>query len=150
MNYDLERTHHISYCGSYCHLCDWHTGAIRRTFNAARQLFDDLGLERVLPEGVDAEGFRRGLDSLTRSSICPGCKPEAPIHKPGEDRCRIRQCCYGKGLELCSQCNEFPCETLSTNPGVIKFHCVENLSRIKVDGIKDWIDGEWEKATRTL
>lgn len=146
MNYELEKKHHISFCGSYCHLCDWHTGGIRKTFGEALHLFDDLGLERVLADGVDSKGFRRGLESLMRSSICPGCKAEAPTRKPGEDRCQIRQCCFGKGLNLCSECGDFPCETLKTNPGVIKFYCLENLACIRDQGIEHWIDKEWERV----
>jgi hypothetical protein len=146
MNYELEKRHHISFCGSYCHLCDWHTGEIRKTFSAALHLFDDLGLQRVLADGVGSEGFRRGLESVMRPSICPGCKAEAPIRKPGKDRCEIRQCCFRKGLDLCSECDDFPCKTLETNPSVIKFHCLENLKCIRNQGLEHWIDREWERA----
>lgn len=148
MNYELEKKHHISFCGSYCHLCDWHTGEIRKTFSAALHLFDDLGLQRVLADGVDSAEFRRGLESLVRSSICPGCKAEAPIRKPGEHRCEIRQCCFRKGLGLCSECDDFPCKTLETNPGVIKFHCLENLTCIRNQGLEHWIEREWERAAQ--
>ena len=148
MNYELEKKHHVSFCGSYCHLCDWHTGEIRKTFSAALHRFDELGLHRFLAEGLDSGVFRKGLESLMTSSICPGCKAEVRIKKPGEDRCEIRQCCFGKGLNLCSECEDFPCPTLEANPGVIKFGCLENLNCIRDKGIRHWIDGQWGKATQ--
>jgi len=30
MNYGEEKKRHISYCGSYCYRCDWHTGRIKK------------------------------------------------------------------------------------------------------------------------
>jgi hypothetical protein len=145
MNYDLEKKHHISYCGSYCHICDWHTGRIRRAFQLAYDMIDSLGLRKQLGENVDIDNFKAGLKNLAQSSICPGCKAEASIHAPGEDRCKIRQCCYSKDFLLCNECAEFPCETLKSNPGVIRFHCIENLHEIKDKGHKAWIDRQWKE-----
>ena len=145
MNYDLEKKYHISYCGSYCHICDWHTGKIRRTFQLASDMIDNLGLKKQLGDNVDIEKFRMGLNNLANSSICPGCKVDVNVEKPDEDRCTIRQCCHGKGYDLCNECTDFPCETLKNNPGVIRFHCIENLREIKEKGIRGWIDRQWKK-----
>lgn len=64
---------------------------------------------------------------------------------PDEDRCEIRQCCFQKSFDLCNECAEFPCELLRTNPGVIKFHCIENLIEIKDKGVRHWIDKQWSE-----
>ncbi len=148
MDYELEKKQHISYCGSYCHHCNWHTGKIRSIYGAALRMFDDYGLKRFIEKEAEIERFRKGLEAISRSSICPGCKAEAPIHKPGEDRCEIRQCCYEQGLDLCCECNDFPCEKLKNNPGVIKFNCLKNLDEIKDKGVREWIDKEWEEYCR--
>ena len=140
MNYELEKKQHISYCGSYCHHCDWHTGKIRKIYRIALLMFDDYGLQRLVGENTDIRQFRKGLESLAHSSICPNCKTEAPIWKAGEDRCEIRQCCYRRGFDLCCECHDFPCETLKKSTGVIKFKCLENLNDIKEKGIRHWID----------
>jgi len=144
MNYDLEKKHHISYCGSYCHICDWHTGRIRKAFQHAFDMIDNLSLKKQLGDKIDVDNFNVGLAKLAKSSICPGCKSEAGTHKPGEDRCRIRECCYGKGFDLCNECSDFPCETLKNNPGVIRFHCIENLQEMKEKGLEAWIDQQWK------
>ena len=145
MNPELEKEHHVSYCGSYCHLCDWHTGKIRLGYRDALRAFEKYGLQRFLAKDVDAQQFRQGLEALSQSSICPGCKAEAPVWKPDEDRCKIRQCALRRGLDLCCECEGFPCETLESNPGVVKFHCLDNLREIKEHGIRAWIDKEWDR-----
>ena len=145
MNYDLEKRYHISFCGSYCHICDWHTGRIRRAFQLASDMIDNLGLKKQLGDDVDIADFKAGLKQLAQSSICPECKAEAGIHGPGEDRCKIRQCCYSKGYDLCSECVDFPCEILKSNPGVIKFRCIENLQEIRERGLKAWVDRQWRE-----
>lgn len=141
MNYDLEKKYHISYCGSYCHLCDWHTGRIRKTFQLGSDMIDSLGLKKQLGDEIDVDNFKKGLQRLALSSICPGCKAEAGIEG---DRCKIRHCCHSKKFDLCNECPEFPCETLKNNPGVIKFHCIDNLKAMKERGLKEWIDQQWK------
>jgi threonine dehydrogenase-like Zn-dependent dehydrogenase len=147
MNYELEKKNHISYCGSYCHICDWHTGRIRKTFQSALDMLEDFGFRKILEGKVDAENLKSGLQILATSSICPGCKSEV-FRKPEEDRCKIRQWCSGKGFDLCCECVGFPCEILETNPGVIKFRCIENLIKIKEKGVKEWIDGQWKEYVK--
>lgn len=143
MNYDLEKKYHVSYCGSYCHICDWHTGRIRKAFQLGLDMIDSLGLKKQLGD-VDINVFKKGLRRLANSSVCPGCKADAGTHGAKGDRCKIRACCYGKGYDLCNECSLFPCEMLKNNPGVIKFHCIENLNEINEKGIKYWLDRQWD------
>jgi hypothetical protein len=112
-------------------------------------MIDSLGLKKQLGDNVDVERFKEGLRNLANSSICPGCKPEAPGRKVTGDRCAIRQCCYGKGFDLCNECSDFPCETLRNNPGVLRFHCIENLKEINEKGLKEWIDRQWKDYIAT-
>jgi len=143
MNYDLEKKYHVSFCGSYCHICDWHTGRIRKAFQLGLDMIDSLGLKKQLGD-VDIKVFKKGLRRLANSSVCPGCKADAGTHGAKGDRCKIRACCYGKGYDLCNECSLFPCEMLKNNPGVIKFHCIENLNEINEKGIKYWLDRQWD------
>ena len=146
MNYEEERRRYISFCGSYCRTCDWFTGKIKRTFQSARALLEEYGFRRLLEGRVDIENLKRGMLILADAGICSGCKAEIAPNRV-EDRCEIRQCCYGKGFYLCSECPQFPCERLKTNPGVIKFHCLENLTAISEQGLKHWIDKQWPGVT---
>ncbi len=143
LNYELEKKKHVSYCGSYCHTCDWFTGRIRRTFQTALDMVEQIGFRRFLEGKVDVDNLKLGLGILANTPIDPGCKAEARDNP--NDRCKIRQCCFKKGFDLCCECAEFPCELLKTNPGVIRFHCIENLQEIKEKGIEQWIDKQWKE-----
>lgn len=106
-------------------------------------MVEKLGFKKYLEGKVDIGNFKLALRILAKTPIGPGCKAEARDNP--NDRCQIRQCCYKKGFDLCCECAEFPCELLKTNPGVIKFHCIENLQEIKEKGMKHWIDRQWKE-----
>ncbi len=145
MNYEEEKKRYISFCGSYCHTCDWHTGKIKKTAQRALGVIHEYnGFKRLFEGKVDIDNLMKGLHILADSSICSGCKAETGAN----ERCAIRRCCSNRGFDLCSECSEFPCETLKTNPGVIKFHCIENLNEIHERGLDKWIDEQWLKCTK--
>jgi hypothetical protein len=87
----------------------------------------------------DYDEFVKGLKWLaSQDKPCRGCRfgggwswwPDCPV----------RDCVLEKGLDLCCECPSFPCDMLKSNPGVMKFHCIENLEEIKEKGIEHWID----------
>jgi len=143
MDYEEEKKRYVSFCGSYCHTCDWFTGKIRGTFQSALDMVEEYGFRKLLEDKVDIDNLKLGLKILANTSIDSGCKAEAEENP--QDRCKIRQCCFKKGFDLCSECSDFPCDLLKSNPGVIKFHCIENLQEIKEKGIKPWIDRQWKE-----
>lgn len=142
MNYQEEKKRYISFCGSYCHTCDWFTGKIKKTFQSALDMLEGYGFKKLLEGKADRDNLKRALQVLAQSGICSGCKAEITQNSK-EDRCQIRQCCFGKGFDFCYQCSEFPCDTLKNNPGVIKFGCLENLKEIKGKGLDSWVDKQW-------
>ncbi len=145
MNYEEEKRMHVSFCGSYCHICDWHTGKIKRTAKRALDMIHEYdGFKRLYDKKVDVENLLQGLMILADSSICSGCKAETGA----DERCAIRKCCSSKGFALCSECPEFPCEILRKHPGVIRFHCIENLREIDNIGLEQWINKQWSEYIR--
>ncbi|MFW9910829.1 MAG: DUF3795 domain-containing protein [Candidatus Thorarchaeota archaeon] len=148
MKYEEEKRRYISFCGSYCHTCDWHSGTIRKTAQATLSMLDQYGGFTKLfgRNEIDADNLARGLEVLANSGICSGCKAEIPDYSGGEEeRCEIRRCCSGKGYSVCSECDDFPCELLKNNPGVVKFHTIENLKDIDRIGLERWIDEWWKR-----
>jgi len=139
MNYEEEKRRYVSFCGSYCRTCDWFTGRIRRTFQTALEMVEAYGFGKWLEGKVDTGNLKEALEILANMPIDSGCKADV-AENPEDDRCKIRQCCFQKGFDLCNECPEFPCDLLKSNPGVIKFRCIENLIEIKEKGIKYWID----------
>jgi hypothetical protein len=144
MNYLNEIKLFTGYCGSYCRLCDWHTGKIRRNFQDALKIWEEYtGFPKQTRDKFDPENFKQGLEYLSSMSLCSGCKEE--IEGEG-DRCKIRLCAHKKGLELCCECAGYQqCQTLTQTPGVIKFGCLGNLQEINFDGAQSWIDRQWEE-----
>ncbi len=143
VNYEEEKKRYVSFCGSYCRTCDWFTGRIRSTFQAALDMVEDYGFRKWLEGKVDVENLKEGLRVLANTSIDSGCKADI-AENPEDDRCNIRQCCHQKGFDLCCECPSFPCDLLKSNPGVVKFHCIENLVEIKEKGIKHWVDKQMD------
>ena len=146
MNYEEEKKRYISFCGSYCHTCDWFTGQIRRTASSALGMLEEYGFKKLLAGRVYKGNLELGLRIIADSQICSGCKAEV-AKDAEEDRCDIRQCCYRKGFDFCLECPSFACELLEANPGVIKFHCIENLLEIKDKGLENWVDKQWQEFT---
>jgi len=150
MNYEEEKKRYVSYCGSYCRTCDWFTGKIRRTFQSALDMLETYGFAKPLEGKVDIENLKKGLEILANSSIDSGCKADLSERRscgerPEDDRCQIRQCCFKKGFDLCSECSKFPCQVLKSTPGVVNFGCIENLREIKEIGIEKWLNKEWHE-----
>jgi len=142
MKYEKEKEVFLSCCGSYCHTCDWFSGKIRAQGEGARRM---LGEYSNFPKllGGDGEKVAEAMTRLASSSICSGCQQEGA----DDDRCTIRSCCRSKGLTHCADCPDFPCKTLSENPGVIRFKTLENLAEIERIGWQAWVDGQWKEHT---
>lgn len=149
MNYEEEKKRYVSFCGSYCRTCDWFTGRIRSTFQSALDMVEEYGFRKWLEGKVDIGNMKEGLRILANTQLDSGCKADI-AENPEDDRCKIRQCCYQKGFDLCCECPSFPCDLLKSNPGVIKFHCIENLEEMKENGIRHWIDKQLSAYCRPL
>jgi hypothetical protein len=140
VDYEKEKEVFLSCCGSYCHTCDWFSGKIRAQGEGTRRMLGEYAnFQKLL--GRDGEKVSGAMARLASSSICSGCQLEGA----GEDRCEIRLCCRSKGFSHCSECPDFPCKTLSENPGVIRFKTLENLAEIKRIGWKAWADAQWRE-----
>lgn len=72
---------------------------------------------------------------------CDGCRSDRSGHHWSSD-CRILACCvYEKRLSYCSECDEFPCETLSKWGAEWEHHAkaLERLREMKAQGTEAWL-----------
>jgi hypothetical protein len=53
MKHDQEIARHTSFCGSYCHTCDWFTGRIKRAFRTALHTLDEYAFGGLLESKVN-------------------------------------------------------------------------------------------------
>jgi hypothetical protein len=77
---------------------------------------------------------------------CKGCRREDGAHFHLPQGCATLDCVKEKGVELCSDCNDFPCPFLAPladqaakYPHNMKLY---NLCRIKKVGLDRWIEEE--------
>lgn len=149
LNHEEETKKYVSFCGSYCGVCASFTG---KKQNAARKALSTVEKRKSEFQKLFAdEDIREGIvQVLTKqaSSLCPGCK--ALVNNPKEAYiCKIRQCCSGKNLDLCSECEDFPCETLVNHPTATGLHSVENLREIEGKGIESWLGRRWKEYIKS-
>ena len=75
---------------------------------------------------------------------CKGCRVQDGKHFHLPDGCATLDCVKNKGVELCCDCEEFPCALLAPMADGAEIYPhnmkVYNLCRIKTIGIERWID----------
>jgi hypothetical protein len=102
--------------------------------------------EEGWPEwGAEIPGFAEFwgfLEGLQDNGGCPGCRAGGgPLH------CQIRACVKGRGLELCSQCADFPCSRIEAL-GAIYPTLIADNRRLQLVGLEQWLAEQEERARR--
>jgi len=118
------KVRHDSYCGLNCGACP---------VGLANERDDTVALARMAREW----GTEPSL------LVCGGCRGDATIAFCA--RCGMRKCAMSRGYDFCSQCPEFPCETLAGFRNDDMPHhsvVIRNLKRIGELGVKRWLEGE--------
>jgi hypothetical protein len=93
------------------------------------------------------------LIHLPREKVaCKGCRQQDGNHFHLPQGCATLDCVKAKGVELCSDCKEFPCALLAPiaaqagqYPHNMKLY---NLCRIKKIGLDSWIEKEAEQIRK--
>ncbi len=133
----------VTYCGLYCGLCAQRTNVPKQ----ARQLrislheegFDDFYkfdpyLKQVFPV------FWRYLNKL--ETMRCSCRAGG-----GDPKCPIRDCARERGIDVCPQCEKYPCKlivSLSQRYPIL----IEDGYRLQQVGITKWIKEQKERSKR--
>ena len=72
---------------------------------------------------------------------CPGCRQGG-----GNGFCGIRKCAKKKGVELCADCEEFPCHRIE---GLAKgyINLIPDMKRMKEIGFDAWFEEQQERVS---
>lgn len=89
----------IGFCGIWCGSCLGGNGAIPELARRFETIAEPSRLEKWVPKDFDLKEFVKGLSSIQKMSLCPGCRKGG-----GNPSCKIRICALGKGVVDCSQC----------------------------------------------
>ncbi len=90
--------------------------------------------------------FQKGLRFFSDQEKGPYC--QAPCKKGGGPPfCKIRPCAEERGVEICFECEEFPCKAFSL---FLEKHpeIVEQQERFREIGMDRWLASEEEKSKR--
>ena len=101
-----ERLEFVTHCGLCCELCA-ERGRIPRRAAALQEAMAEEGWPFWGHTVPGFTGFWEFLEGLHASGGCSGCRAGG-----GYPQCQIRLCARERGLELCSECFDFPWITL--------------------------------------
>ena len=91
----------IGACGIWCGSCVAGNGELNILTQKYAKIIKDYGLEQWAPKDFDFEEFKKGLDSIQKMPLCPGC-----LKGGGRDDCEIRICVTDKKIADCSECDD--------------------------------------------
>ncbi len=137
----------ITYCGGYCGYCSrWcENASFIYLATTLAELVDAHGFHYWMPGEVkefDYTEFRKALDFFSKKDswlVCQkGCK-----RGDGRPDCEIRKCCQKRGMDLCFDCDEFPCDKVKGNKEMI-----EMAKEYEELGEKEWLRQQVDKAKK--
>jgi hypothetical protein len=131
----------ITYCGLYCELCS----ARGRIPKQAKSLRDSMAKDSWQIWGTEIPGFKGFWEFLTnlsdKTKSCPGCRQGG-----GPPFCGVRKCAQKKGLDMCANCDEFPCYRIEAlAKGYINL--IPDMKRMKQIGFDAWFEEQKQRAT---
>lgn len=132
----------IGYCGIPCGYCAIGNGEIAKTAEKLTKFVEEYGFEQWIEDSTKDfkfSEFKKGLEWFFQCS-CLGCKEGGGIPD-----CEVRNCAKEKNVEICSFCNEFPCELLSKFQEQMVPGIIEILTQIKEKGIDRWLSEQKSK-----
>ncbi len=132
----MEPVRPESYCGIYCGACEIIHAQTEEDKKRVIGMF-----QSELP----------GWEATPDQMRCDGCKSDAPfVNCRG---CRIKDCVKEKGVDFCSECDEFPCAIheqyqLASQTFRILRHLrfnIQNLRDIRSMGLENWVEDQKAK-----
>jgi hypothetical protein len=106
-------------CGLYCRACSWYIAATEEP-GRLRRLASQFHF-------TEEESLCRGCRSSKRLPYCANCK--------------MSICAAERGIDFCSQCDEYPCKDLKSFQSAMphRFELWSNLDRIWQVGYAQWL-----------
>lgn len=137
----------VTYCGGYCGYCArWHEhAALVKLAAALAELADGHGFHYWMPQEIKSfsyEEFRRGLDFFSDENSWLVCRNSCR-NGDGNPFCEVRKCCQEQSLDICFDCNEFPCGKVADNE-----RALERAKEYKELSKEEWLRLQVEKARR--
>lgn len=137
----------MTYCGGYCAMCARFSGytAFREAALLLAEVVDAHGFRHWLPDAVDAfdyAEFRKGLAFFAAPDSWLVCKRGCRDGSGGPPFC-VRDCCREHKVDICFECEAFPCEKTRAFQGM-----AERAQEYRALGRVEWLRRQAERAER--
>ena len=137
----------ITYCGLYGGCCARYRGyqAFRQAAEIVAEICDAHGFHHWMPHVVSEfsyEEFRKGVEFFRRDDTWFTCQRCCKGGGGGPPGC-VRTCCEERGVELCFECADFPCERVAGDSAMLAR--AEEYERL---GREEWLSRQIERAER--
>jgi hypothetical protein len=142
---DLDLITYCGLCAGTC--CGWHENVIdRRLAKALAELVDANNCDRWMPQAVkefDYREFRKGLEYFGSEGrlTCTHCCRSPIVQCAQNPKCKIKKCCIKRKVDLCFECDDFPCVIIGDNKSMLK-----RAKEYRTFGRKKWLQKEKRKA----
>jgi len=140
----------VTYCGGFCGACGMYKGRIwAMVAQDFKEIIEVTGFAEWVPkfEKIDFNfsDFLKGLEYFANERTGPYCK--FPCKEGGGAPCKVRPCAKERGIEICFECKDFPCEHFAW---ILKNHPdkLEDCKRFKKIGLEGWIKFNLERAEK--
>lgn len=134
----------VTYCGLYCGLCAQRVRIPEQARRLQQTLheegFDDF-YQYISEMKTAFPPFWQFLQSLATFDC--SCR----TGKGGPPDCRIRGCAKQKGVEVCPQCKEYPCQHIQAMAEHYPT-LIQDGKRLQKMGIEKWISEQLQRAKR--
>ena len=131
----------VTYCGLYCELCA-ERARIPRQAGALQRAMTEEGWPYWGHSVPGFTEFWQFLEGLHAKGGCPGCRAGG-----GFPQCQVRTCAQERGLEMCGQCPDFPCDHVQALGARYPTLIADNR-RLQAVGLEQWIEEQHERAQR--
>ncbi len=137
----------MTYCGGYCGTCARSPAftAFREAAALLAELVDAHGFQHWMPnllKDFEYSEFRKGLDFFADPHSWLVCKRACRGGDGGPPFC-IRECCMQHDVDICFECNDFPCDKTKPFKGIEKK--AEEYARL---ARQEWLRRQAEKASQ--
>jgi len=136
-----EKIKFVTYCGLCCELCA-ERARIPQQAKALQQAMTEEGWPFWGHTVPGFDGFWEFLEGLHASGGCSGCRAGG-----GYPQCQIRLCARERGLELCSECSDFPCDHVEALGARYPTLIADNR-RLRAVGLERWLNEQEERVRR--
>lgn len=133
----------VGFCGAHCGNCGMFRGrAIAQVAADFKELIAAHGSPNWVANyeglGFSFDDFQKGVDFFCDEGAWSYC--QVPCREGGgAPCCKIRSCGNEKGVRICFECPEYPCELISSlsekNP-----RAIEEEKRFRSLGMEKWLE----------